>query len=176
MTSVLLLMDLQNGVIDKLTTDDAYVNLAVTVQEHAEDGGIPVILVDHDFTAPRPTAPPAGTGPRMTLSGEAAELNSRLLRGRGEIVVTKNRTSAFSGGALKIVLDGLGATHLALAGLATSGVVLSTVRHAADLDYDITVLHDLCLDFDDEVHRVLTTKVFARQATVLSAAEWMQTA
>jgi nicotinamidase-related amidase len=50
--------------------------------------------------------------------------------------------------------------------------VLSTVREAADRDYELTVLEDLCLDADEEVHRVLTTKLFVRQAEVIAAADW----
>jgi nicotinamidase-related amidase len=61
-----------------------------------------------------------------------------------------------------------------LTGIATSGVVLSTLRQAADLDYRLTVLADGCLDADPEVHRVLTGKVYPRQADVLSIAEWTQ--
>ena len=63
-------------------------------------------------------------------------------------------------------------THLALGGISTSGVVLSTVRAAADKDYRLTVLEDLCLDADEEVHRVLTGKIFPRQAEVIPAADW----
>ncbi len=59
-----------------------------------------------------------------------------------------------------------------LAGIATSGVVLSTLREAADKDFKITVLSDCCADRDEEVHRVLTTKVFPRQADVMTAEEW----
>ena len=55
--------------------------------------------------------------------------------------------------------------------LATSCVVLSTVRHAADTDYRLVVVEDACADRDDEVHRVLTGKVFPRQATVTTTAE-----
>jgi nicotinamidase-related amidase len=62
---------------------------------------------------------------------------------------------------------------LVLAGIATSGVVLSTLREAADLDYVLTVLRDGCLDRDEEVHRVLMDKVFPRQASVVLASEWM---
>jgi nicotinamidase-related amidase len=56
-----------------------------------------------------------------------------------------------------------------LAGVTTSGVVPSTVRQA-DLGYQLTVLSDGCLDADPEVHRVLTEKVFPRQASV---ADWI---
>jgi len=51
--------------------------------------------------------------------------------------------------------------------------VLSTVRQAADLDYQLTVLWDGCLDTDPEVHRILTEKVFPRQARVLTVADWI---
>jgi nicotinamidase-related amidase len=60
---------------------------------------------------------------------------------------------------------------LVLAGIATSGVVLSTLRHAADADYRLVVVEDCCADRDAEVHRVLMMKVFARQAAVLSSAD-----
>ena len=63
---------------------------------------------------------------------------------------------------------------LVLTGIATSGVVLSTLRQAADLDYKLIVLADACLDGDAEVHRILTEKVFPRQADVLSVESWVQ--
>jgi nicotinamidase-related amidase len=44
-------------------------------------------------------------------------------------------------------------------GDATSCVVLLT-RQASDLDFTLTVLADGCADTDEEVHRVLTEKVF----------------
>ncbi|HEY3883138.1 MAG TPA: isochorismatase family protein, partial [Trebonia sp.] len=65
------------------------------------------------------------------------------------------------------------ADTLVLAGISTSGVVLSTLRQAADLDYRLIVLEDACADRDDEVHRVLTGKVFPRQAVVTTADEWI---
>ena len=63
--------------------------------------------------------------------------------------------------------------HLVLAGIATSGVVLSTLREAADRDYRLTVLADACLDRDAEVHRLLIEKVFPRQADVMTVADWV---
>ncbi len=80
--------------------------------------------------------------------------------------------SAFAGSDLELVLRGAGADHLVLTGLATSGVVLSTLRQAADLDYRLTVLADACGDADEEVHRVLTEKVFPRQADVTTIDAW----
>jgi hypothetical protein len=34
------------------------------------------------------------------------------------------------------------------------------------------VISDLCADTDEEVHRVLVTKVFPRQARVVTSDEW----
>ena len=51
-------------------------------------------------------------------------------------------------------------------------MVLSTLREAADRDFDLVVLADACGETDAEVHRVLTEKVFPRQAEVLTVADW----
>jgi nicotinamidase-related amidase len=63
---------------------------------------------------------------------------------------------------------------LVLLGVSTSGVVLSTVRHGADADYKLVVLKDCCADGDDDVHRVLTEKIFPKQATVVDASELIE--
>lgn len=44
---------------------------------------------------------------------------------------------------------------LVLFGIATSGVVLSTVLWAADADYRLFVIKDCCADLDETVHRML---------------------
>jgi hypothetical protein len=58
---------------------------------------------------------------------------------------------------------------LILMGHATSGVILSTVRLAFDLDYTLMVVEEGCADRDPEVHSLLMEKVFPRQATVVSS-------
>jgi nicotinamidase-related amidase len=60
---------------------------------------------------------------------------------------------------------------LIILGYATSGVVLSTVRYAADLDYRLFVVEDCCSDQDPEVHDFLTQRIFPRQAEVVSSLE-----
>ena len=90
----------------------------------------------------------------------------------GEVVVVKRRVCAFTGSDLEVILRSQGIQHIVLAGVSTSGVVLSTIREAADKDYRITVLSDCCADGDEEVHRVLTTKIFPRQADVITVDEW----
>ena len=101
-----------------------------------------------------------------------AAIHPALAPEPGDVVVTKRRVSAFAGSDLDVVLRAGGIETLALCGIATSGVVLSTLRQAADLDYGLTVLRDACADRDDEVHRVLLDKVFPRQAEVVDVAAW----
>jgi len=58
-----------------------------------------------------------------------------------------------------------------LFGIATSGVVLSTLLDASDADYCLIVVKDCCIDNDADMHACLMEKVFPRRATVLSAGE-----
>ncbi len=88
-------------------------------------------------------------------------------------MVVKRRVSAFTGSDLEVVLRSLDSKHLVLTGVATSGVVLSTLREAADKDYRITVLADCCTDRDADLHQVLISKVFPVQAEVMTLAEWV---
>jgi len=101
-------------------------------------------------------------------------IHSAVQPRQGEPVIAKHRTSAFSGSAFEMILRAHNIETLILMGHATSGVILSTVRLAADLDYQLIVVEDGCADRDPEVHRVLMEKVFPRQATVVSSREMVQ--
>ena len=86
-----------------------------------------------------------------------------------EPIITKHRVNAFFGTDLDMMLRAQGRDTLILMGHATSGVILSTVRYAADADYGLIVVEDGCADRDPPVHGLLMEKVFPRQATVASA-------
>jgi nicotinamidase-related amidase len=86
-------------------------------------------------------------------------------------VVRKTRVGAFSTTDLEQQLNDRGITTLILAGVSTSGVVLSTVREAADRDYYIYVLADAIADRDPHVHTVLTEKVLPMQAHLITVAD-----
>ena len=88
--------------------------------------------------------------------------------------MVKKRVSAFAGSDLAVLVRGQRIDTLVLTGIATSGVVLSTLREAADLDFGLVVLADACADADPEVHRVLTEKVFVRQADVMTVDGWVE--
>ena len=179
MTQALLIMDVQNGTVGRFGATEAYLDRVVAAQQRAEQAGLLVVLVRVAFTPGYPEVSRRNksfsmlaANPGMTLGEPAVEPHERLLRGKGELVVTKKRVSAFSGSDLELVLRAADVTHLVLGGISTSGVVLSTVRAAADKDYRLTVLEDLCLDADEEVHRLLTGKIFPRQAEVIAGADW----
>lgn len=123
--------------------------------------------------ATRPSAPSPGAA-ASPCGDPGAEIHPDVAPAPGDVVVTKKRVSAFAGSDLDMVLRARGVDSLVLTGIATSGVVLSTLRQAADLDFGLTVLSDGCLDSDPEVHRVLTEKVFPRQADVVTVEEWVK--
>jgi nicotinamidase-related amidase len=92
----------------------------------------------------------------------------------GEVVVGKHRVNALYGTALDLILRANNIDTLIILGYATSGVVLSTTRYAADLDYRLVIVEDCCADQDPEVHNFLTQRIFPRQAEVVSAIEVIQ--
>jgi nicotinamidase-related amidase len=47
-------------------------------------------------------------------------------------------------------------------GIATSGVVLSTLLEASDADYGLFVIEDCCADLDIELHSALIKRLFPR--------------
>jgi nicotinamidase-related amidase len=104
---------------------------------------------------------------------DGAELVPELERKSEEAVVTKRRVSALAYTDLRPLLSALDIDTLMLAGLATSGVVLSTVRQAADSDYRLCVLQDACADADRELHDVLMAKVFPTQAEVITVDDFV---
>ena len=182
MTSeALLVMDMQNGIVDQFGQQSP--RLLVTLSDAvaaARSARIPIIFVRVAFRSGTPEVSPKNltfsTYLRSDALGEtdyATQVHAAVAPQSSDIVVTKKRISAFSGSDLQLVLRSLGVDSLVLSGIATSGVVLSTLREAADLDYVLTVLRDGCLDRDEEVHRVLMDKVFPRQASVVLAAQWM---
>lgn len=69
-----------------------------------------------------------------------------------EHVVKHTRINAFYGTPLDELLRGCRAERLVIAGVATHSVVESTVRHAADIGFDVWVAADACAAADPAVH------------------------
>jgi nicotinamidase-related amidase len=176
-TAALVVMDFQTAIVEMVATaKDALLAPTVKLVEAARKAGMRVIYVVVGFRAgypevsPRnPSFAPVRESGRFAEGATGTEVHAAVAPRPGEVVVTKHRVSAFAGTDFDMILRANGIETLVLAGIATSGVVLSTVRHAADADYRLVVVEDCCADRDAEVHRVLMEKVFARQATVTTA-------
>jgi nicotinamidase-related amidase len=181
MTAALLVMDVQNGIVARYSEDTTLLERLETAVSAARGASVPVVYVRVAFRAGHPeisaanrTFSAAADAGAFVETDESTGIHERVAPQTGEAIVTKRRVSAFAGSDLAEVLRGGGIDTLVLSGIATSGVVLSTLRQAADLDYRLIVLSDACADADPEVHRVLTTKVFPRQADVLTVDEWTE--
>ena len=178
-STALLIMDVQQSIADRFRGEAGYLPRLASAADAARGAGIRVIYVTIAFRPGYPEVSPrnrtfAGiTGTGRYIDGDPGSLiHPAIAPAPGEVVIAKRRVSAFAGSDLDMVLQAGGVDSLVLAGIATSGVVLSTLRQAADLDYGLTVLADGCLDADPEVHRVLLEKVFPRQADVTTIADW----
>src|SRR3954451_22014597 len=175
--SALLIMDIQSPMVNGLANKEAYLQKIQLTIDAARANNIPVIYVVVGFRPGMPEFNPRSKGLRALRDNGIAEAlvnpTPVLTLTEKDIVVTRRRLSAFTGSDLELILRAKNTDHLVLTGISTSGVVLSTLREAVDKDYVLTVLSDLCADRDEEVHRVLTEKVFPRHAKVLSSEDWL---
>lgn len=176
-TSALLVMDFQTAAVEMVATEkQGLLTRTAMLVEGAREVGIRVIYVVVSFRPGYPEltprnqvfAPIRASG-RFVEGSAGMEVHAAVAPKPGEIVITKHRASAFFGTDLDLILRANGIETLLLAGIATSGVVLSTVRHAADADYRLVVVEDCCADRDTELHRLLVEKVFTRWTTVVKA-------
>jgi nicotinamidase-related amidase len=144
----------------------------------ARDAGMMVIHVvvafrpGHPEVSPRNPEFSAVKANGMLVAGsEGAAIHPAAAAREGEPIVVKHRVSPFVGTDLETLLRASGIDTLVLAGVRTSGVVLSTVRQAVDLDYGLVVVRDCCADPDTAVNAMLLDLVIAKQAVVVTTAE-----
>ena len=156
----------QRGVVEK----------AAAVQNAARNAGV---MLCYCATVFRPGYPEIGqrnkTFSQRKSSGQTAVpdpmdiIHPAVQPQEGEVVVGKHRVNALYGTGLDVALRANDIHDLVILGYATSGVVLSTVRHAADLDFNLFVVEDCCSDSDSDVHDFLTQRIFPRQSEVVSS-------
>jgi nicotinamidase-related amidase len=163
---------------------EAFLSRVAGVLEHARAQGMMVIHIQVGFRSGLPeigsrnplfNALKASPQRQQMFQGELGAIHPSLGPESDDIVITKHRVSAFAGTDLEMILRAHDIDSLLLLGIATSGVVLSTLLDASDADYRLTVLKDCCIDQDAELHSCLIEKLFVRRATVLTAAEFTAT-
>jgi nicotinamidase-related amidase len=69
-----------------------------------------------------------------------------------EIVVTHRRNDPFYGSPLADIVARFRPRRLVVAGVSTTYVVESTVRHASDMGYEVVVAADACSSASPDMH------------------------
>ena len=174
----ILIADFYADIMDTLphATGRGVVQKASSLQSVARDAGV---MLCYCATVFRPGYPEIGernkTFRQRKASGQSAIANPidvihPGVRPRdGEVVVGKHRVNALYGTGLDVALRANDIRDLVILGYATSGVVLSTVRYGADLDYNLYVVEDCCSDSDAEVHDFLINRILPRQADIVNS-------
>ena len=155
---------------------------AASVLEHARKAGMCVMHIQVGF---RPGLPEVNARNSLFAAVKNSSEHQKLFQGTAgaiqpelgpsgdDIVIAKHRISAFQGTDLEMILRAKEIETLILFGIATSGVVLSTLLEAVDLDYRAAVIQDCCADLDLELHACLIERFFPKRGTVISAAEFL---
>jgi nicotinamidase-related amidase len=180
-STALLVMDYQNGFLPTVPEPVQLVRRVRTVIDATRSAGGTIAYVRLAFTDPDYEQVPAlnkAFGPvaekrLLHASTDETAVLDELSPAEGDIIVRKTRVGAFSTTNLDKQLRDRGIATLVLTGIHTSGVVLSTLREAADGDYKLYVLADATADPDAETHAILHSRVFPQQADVLSTEEYL---
>lgn len=126
---VLLVVDVQVGVMKNAWESVRVVANVARAVERARAQGVPVVWVQHgDDDLPRGSA--------------QWQWVPELVPRAGEALVHKQFNSAFEGTELDRVLGEAGATHVVLAGAATNWCIRATAYGALDRGYDLTLVKD----------------------------------
>ena len=95
----------------------------------------------------------------------------------GDLMILKQKPSAFFGTALQSYLTLLGCDSLIFTGGATSGCVRASVVDAFSANYKVAVVADGCFDRNQTSHAVSLVDMSAKYADIVSAQEvldWMK--
>jgi nicotinamidase-related amidase len=180
--TAVLSMDMQAGIVSHYLPDETLVRRAAEVLDRCRAVHLPVIHVRVGF---RPGLPEVSernplfgairNSPehQKLFEGEAGAVHPLLGPKEGDIVVVKHRVSAFTATDLDMILRAQSVETVVLFGIATSGVVLSTLLDAGDADYRVIVIRDCCADREPELHAALLEKLFPRRGSVMDAAEFL---
>ena len=182
--TAVLAMDCQAGIVSVYAKPaEEFIERAAGVLKAARNAGMLVIHVQVGF---RPGLPEVGERNKLFAAVKASPEHQKFFEGPSgaihpalgpepaDVVVTKHRISAFTGTDLDMILRAHEINTLILFGIATSGVVLSTLLDACDADYNPIVISDCCADIDAELHRALIEKLFPRRGEAVTAADFCQ--
>ncbi|KAN0110797.1 isochorismatase hydrolase [Hyaloscypha variabilis] len=186
--TMLLLLDLQNGFLQRLPPDTSasVVGNAASAIAFARKNDIKLSYIraalDESEVDAIPDHSPAFANFKKSKEMIAAihpdapstQIHPKLTPQAGDFVHRKIRYGAFMKTHSNSMLEDFASRDIdtvIIGGVVTSGAVLSAVRQLADLDFQLFVLDDCCADHDAELHTVLCEKVFPSQARVIKSSE-----
>ncbi|EMA3640186.1 cysteine hydrolase [Providencia stuartii] len=174
--TAVLLMDFQNFVLNSILSKSSADRVIAKASELLNLARNKNILIIHVTVGFRYGYPEISKHNKMFCEfrdngllipgSKGMEINQNLTPKIAEPVVIKHRVGAFTETDLDRILRAQGIENLILAGATTSGVVLSTVRQAFDLDYKIIVARDGCIDVKDTVHEFLMENIISSHADI----------
>lgn len=127
--SVMLIVDVQVGVMRTAWDAPRIIANINTAVEHARSQGVPVVWVQH-------------SDEELVHGSLDWQLMPELHPAEGDLFIEKNFNSSFEQTPLEETLAALGVTHIVLAGAATNWCIRATAYAALDRGYDLTLIQD----------------------------------
>lgn len=177
--TALLVIDVQKGLdeprLGRRNNPAAEANMAALLAAWRKCG-MPVVHVHHDSVEPNSPLRPG-------LPGNEVKDEVRPLPGEAQF--RKSVNSAFIGTGLEAYLKDNGLTSLVVVGLTTEHCVSTSVRMAANLGFDVTLVDDATAAFEhrgrdgevhsaDAVHRVNVASLDGEFCAVRTTVELLQ--
>src|SRR5690606_7935751 len=135
-----------------------------TLRRGAPPGCVGVYFAKIHFSPGYPEVSPRhknGQGMKQLGLFVHDQVSPELGRRAEEPVVMAHWASVFFGTDLMPRLSARGVDTLVMVGIASTGVVLSSVAHASDADFRLFTVKDRCYDPDPVVHDHLFSTAFA---------------
>jgi nicotinamidase-related amidase len=131
--TALMLIDVQRGLVEGFEEDWAGVlEKIVELVESARRAQIPVVYVQHD----------GGAGHPLEVDSGGWQMHSSVAPTDADLIVHKRWSDAFAETLLQRELESRDIGHLVVTGAQTEYCVDATVRRAASLGYDVTLVKD----------------------------------
>jgi len=179
--SALLVMDFQTIIINNFLPQEIAGNVirnTASLITAARTAAVPVIYISVGFRKGYPEVSKNNTifssikeNGMFMANNESTAIHPEVAPAKNEAAIVKRRVGAFTFTELEMILRAQGIETLILTGVTTSGVVLSTVGQAFDLDYRLVVAGDCCADPDHDTNLFLLDKILPQHAIVTRSTE-----
>ncbi|HEY9317297.1 MAG TPA: isochorismatase family cysteine hydrolase [Achromobacter sp.] len=173
--TALLVMHYQTDILELFpSVAPALVSNTRRLCDAARQNGVSVYFANIRFSPGYPEVSPLnknGQGIKQMGLFLGDDLSPALGRQASEPLIIAHRASVFHGTDLQVRLSAQGIDTLMMAGIASTGVVLSSVAYASDADFRLMTVKDCCYDPDPVVHEHLFATAFESRTTVLSLAD-----